>query len=108
MRKFLLSFMIVLCLSFSFTVAFAGSHTFQTGKLIDVTTDERFVEGTSQRHAIFVVQIGDIVYTLKGERLSPRAKDYAEGLIVRDSVQASVEGENVVLLKSNGKDLRKL
>lgn len=104
MRKLLVVLVLVLCFGTSY--ALAGSHTFQTGKLIDVTTDERLNEGTSHRSAIFTVQIRDIVYTLKGERVSQRTKDYAKGLIVGDPVQAAVEGENVILLKPDGKDLK--
>ncbi len=101
-RRIMVALMFMLCVGSSF----AASHNFQTGKLLDVTTDERLVEGTSLRHAVFIVQIGDIVYTLRGERVLSRTKDYAEGLIVGDSVQASVEGESVVLLKPDGKNLK--
>ena len=86
--------------------AFAGSHNFQSGKLIDVSTDERLVEGTTHRHSIFIVQIGDLIYTLRGGHVSPHGKDYAQGLVIGDPVQASVEGENVFLLKPDGKDLK--
>jgi len=100
-RRRMMALMFMLC----FSAAFAGSHNFQAGKLLDVTTDERLVEGTSHRHAIFIVQIGDIIYTLRGERVLSRTKDYAEGLIVGDPVQVSVEGQNVILLKPDGKNL---
>ncbi len=92
---FLLCFFFFLC----------RNRSFQTGKLIDVSTNERLYEGTSHRTAIFTIQIGDIVYTLKGGRVSRRAKDYAHGLIVGDPLQASVEGENVVLQEPDGKNL---
>jgi hypothetical protein len=104
MRKSLAIALLVLC--FGSFLCLAAKHTFQTGKLIDVTTDERLDEGTSYRRAIFTVQIGDIIYTLRGGRVSVRAKDYAQGLIVGDPVQASVEDENVILLKPDGKELK--
>jgi hypothetical protein len=104
MRKF--PVVAILALSFCFSPSFAAKHAFQTGKLIDVTTDERLAEGTSYRRAIFVVQIADIVYTLRGGRVSVRAKDYAQGLIVGDPVQVSIEDENVILLRPNGKELK--
>ena len=104
MRQFLKFALLAFC--FGSTIVYAGGHNFQTGKLVNVDTDERLARGTSLRRAIFTVQIGDIVYTLRGERVSPRPKDYAQGLIVGDPVQASVEGENVVLQKPDGKDLK--
>jgi hypothetical protein len=103
MRIVTLAFLFALCIVQS---AFGATHNFQQGKLLDVTTDERLDEGTSFRRAIFTVQIGDIIYTLKGERVSPHKKDYSEGLIIGDSIQASVEGDDVILLKPNGKDLK--
>jgi len=86
--------------------AYAGNHSFKPGKLIDVSTDERLYEGTTLRRAIFVVQIDDVVYTLQGGRVSRGAKDYAQGLIVGDPVQASVEGKDVILQKPDGKDFK--
>jgi hypothetical protein len=103
MRKILILVLAAFC--FASPVAYAA-HNFQTGKLIDVTTDERSKKGTSVVNAIFTVQVGDIVYTLKGEKVAPKAKDYAKGLIVGDPIQASVEGENVILQKPGGKELK--
>lgn len=88
------------------TPANAASHAFVTGKFLDATTDERLNEGTSFRRAMFTVQVGDIIYTLKGGRVSARAKDITHGLIVGDPVQVSVEGEHMYLLTPNGKDMK--
>jgi hypothetical protein len=52
------------------------------------------------------VQIGDLIYTLKGDRIRHHSKDYAQGLIIGDSVQASVEGNEVFILKPDGKDMK--
>jgi hypothetical protein len=104
MRKFLAVTVLAYCLCSTF--GYAGSHNFQAGKLLDVTTDESFHEGTSHRRAIFSVQIGDIVYTLKGSRVSRWGNDYAKGLIVGDSVQASVEGGDIILLRPDGKEMK--
>jgi hypothetical protein len=42
---------------------YAGGHReFQTGKLLDVSFDERLLEGTTKRYAVYHVQIGDVVY----------------------------------------------
>ena len=105
MRRTLSVVLFVGCVGLS--SANAASRTFQTGKLIDVTTDERLMEGTSFICAVFTVQIDDIVYTVQGKRLvSLRARDYAEGLIVGDPVQVSIEGNTVILLRPNGKELK--
>ncbi|MFY9855833.1 MAG: hypothetical protein WAK26_18340 [Terracidiphilus sp.] len=86
---------------------FAGQkHEFQTGKLLNVTTSERLVEGTSVLRAIFTVQIGDIIYTARGERVHHRSGDIGQGLIVGDTVKVTVDGDDLILLKPDGKDLK--
>ena len=104
MRKLLITSVFVLFLGSFF--AFAGQHVFQTGKLTNATTEDRMKKGTSYTNVIFTVQIKDMVYTLKGGRVSARAKDYTKGLIVGDPVQASVEGEHVILQRPDGKDMK--
>ncbi len=103
-RKCLLLF----ALAFTFTTAVSGAtkHDFQTGKLLNVTADERYVQGTSIRSAIFSVQIGDLVYTARGERIHRNTGDIGQGLIIGDLVQASVHGEDLILLKPDGKELK--
>lgn len=103
MRKLLMTSVLVLCLS---TFPAFAAHVFQTGKLTNATTEETMKKGTSHRYAIYTVQIQDMVYTLRGGSLSPKAKDYTKGLIVGDPVQASVEGEHVILKKPNGKEMK--
>jgi hypothetical protein len=105
MRKIL--GMVLFSICFGSLAANAANHSFTTGKLLDVRTDERLMEGTSFTCAIFIVQIDDILYTLQGKRLvSLRARDYGEGLIVGDPVQVSVEGNTVILLRPNGKEFK--
>lgn len=87
-------------------IAFAKSHAYKTGKLVNVTTDERLNDGTSFRRAILTVQVDGISYTLQGERVNAHTKDYANGLIIGDPIQASVEGSNVYLLKPDGKNMK--
>lgn len=96
--------LILLCLFGS--QSFAAKHTFEAGKLLGVSTDERLFEGTSYRMAILTVQVGDLVYTLRGGHVNEKTPDYANGLIVGDNVQVSVEGDNMYLLKPNGKDMK--
>lgn len=98
--------LIALTLAFTISLLGAVKRDYQTGKLLSVTTDERLVEGTSQRWAIFTVQIGDLVYTARGERVRRGTTDFAQGLIIGDAVQVTVDGEDLILLKPDGKELK--
>lgn len=81
-------------------------HNFQSGKSLDVSEETRTTGQITRTLAVLVVQIGDIVYTLDGGRVHQHSKDFAKGLIVGDAMQASVEGEKVILLAPDGKDLK--
>ena len=62
------------------TIAFAKDHAWQDGKLINVakegdgtalgTTSGSLAVAFAQSHAIFVVQVGDIIYSVRGERVN--------------------------------------
>jgi len=104
MRKALL--IVALLLTFAPTFLVAGKRDFQSGKLISVTEDERLAEGTSYRWAIFTVQVADLVYTARGERVRRHSGDIGKGLIVGDPVQVTIDGENLILVKPDGKELK--
>jgi hypothetical protein len=91
---------------FSLSLSAAARHDFQAGKLVNIDSDERLIEGTTYRWAVFTVQIGDVVYTARGERLRRRAGDPGHGLVIGDSVQVAIDGESLVMLKPDGKELR--
>jgi hypothetical protein len=85
----------------------AGSHReFQTGKLLDVSSDERLVEGTSLKYAVYQVQVGDVVYFGRGERLRRHSGDPGHGLIVGDPVQAAIDGDSLILQRPDGKEIK--
>jgi hypothetical protein len=84
----------------------AERYDFQTGKLINIAADERLVEGTSFRRAIFTVQLGDLVITARGGRIRARSGDAGQGLIIGDPVQAALAGTDLILLKPDGKELK--
>jgi len=87
--------------------SFAGSHhEFQAGRLVALTSDERLIEGTTVKHAIFEVEIRGIVYFARGERMRRHGGDAAHGLIVGDPVQAAVDGENLILQRPDGKEIK--
>jgi hypothetical protein len=104
MRKMLL----VVALTLTLTNTFHGAtkHEFETGKLISVTADERLDEGTSERWAIFKVQIGDLIYTARGERIHRHSGDFAQGLVIGDTAKMTIDGGNLILLKPDGKELK--
>lgn len=81
-------------------------HTFQTGKLINVTYDERAERRGPVRDAIFTVQIGDLTYTARGGHIAPNSGDTAQGLIIGDPVQAAIDNGDLFLLKPNGKEIK--
>jgi hypothetical protein len=107
---FALAFVLVTCLR-------AAKPVFQKGKLLDVTTETRLVDGSSYQWAVFVVQIDDLVYTLRGSRLGrvhaslitlaiTKSGDSGRDLIVGDPVDVSIHGEDMTIRKPNGKDLK--
>jgi hypothetical protein len=88
---------------------------FKTGKLLDVGTEDRLVDGTTYRFALFMVQIEDIVYTARGDRLgrvrdsvlTMRSGDPGQDLIVGDPIQAAVDGDTLILVKpKDGKQIK--
>ncbi len=98
---------LALILSAALAAAHAyASHAYTTGRLIDATTDERLNQGTSFRRAIYTVQIGDIVYTVRGEKVKTNTKDIAKGMVVGDPVEASVDGSHVYLHTPTGKEIK--
>ena len=52
-------------------------HQFQSGKLLDVGSDEHLVEGTTVIHAVYQVQVGDLIYFARGERVRRHSDDPA-------------------------------
>jgi hypothetical protein len=94
--------------------AFAKDHLWQEGKLLSVANQNDMGIGTAigtsallfqTGHAVFLVQISDIVYTVRGEKTNHRTKDYSKGLIVGDQVKAAIEGNKLILLLPDGKNL---
>lgn len=89
-------------------------HGFATGNLLDVTT---MANRSGYRFAVFVVRIGDLVYTGEGDRLGhvtdslitfavTRSGDDGHDLIVGDPIEASIDRDHMVILKPNGKELK--
>jgi hypothetical protein len=99
--KITLAVLLLAAMSFA-----ASHHELQAAKLIDVSADERLIEGTSYRHAIYKVEIGDLLISARGERMRIRGGDAGHGLIVGDPVQAAVEGDELYLQRPDGKEIK--
>ncbi len=104
MRKLPALFLLIVTVGSS--VALATNHRLQDATLVNVTTNDKLVDGTSYTRAILVVRIDDVIYTLQGERVKRKTTDYAKGLIVGDPVVVSVEGKDVFLQRPDGKYLK--
>jgi co-chaperonin GroES (HSP10) len=85
----------------------AGAHhEFQAGKLLDISSDERVEKGTTYKYAVYQVQVGDIVYFGRGEKVSKHPGDRGHGLIVGDPVQAAIDGTDLILQRPDGKEIK--
>ena len=96
---------VVFC-AFAFSAAsFAATLDFQTGKLVDVGYDDVMHKGSSQRHAVYQVRLGDVIYYAEGSKLHHEA-DPGHGLIVGDEVRVAIEGDRMMLRRPDGKDIK--
>lgn len=87
-------------------VASATKHEFQTGKLVNVSDDERLYRGTTDRWAVFTVQVDDIIYTARGQSMRRRTGDPGKGLIVGDPVKVAIDKDELILLNPDGKEMK--
>ncbi len=98
--------LIAVFLALATFVAAASKHDFQTGKLLDIGTTERVIEGTELKSTLFTVRIADLIYTARGERILRRTKDIGQGLIAGDPAQAAIDGDSLILMKPDGKEMK--
>jgi hypothetical protein len=106
-RTIYFAFSIAVCLTLVSTHLRAGTHLeFQTGKLLDVSSDERLYEGTTHRYAVYQVQLSDVVYSARGEKLRRYSGDPGHGLVVGDTVQVAIDGDNLILQRPDGKQIK--
>ena len=103
-RKALFGFALALLV----TTALLGETKagYVAGKFLGVATEDQTTKKETIRTAVFTVQVGDLIYTARGEKVHPKTGDLAEGLFVNDPVQTLIDGEKLVLLKPDGKELK--
>jgi hypothetical protein len=87
-------------------VALAKDHVYVPGKLLDISSSERIVDGNSLRNAVYIVQLDDIVYTLRGGHIYRHGSDESSIFTVGDPVKVSVEGNEMFVLKPDGKVMK--
>ena len=76
--------------------------SYQSGKLLDVSTEQRLHEGTTRWKPLYLltVQIADIVYVRRYRPGSYEPSDF----VVGDPVQVRVEESHMYLKRPNRKD----
>jgi hypothetical protein len=52
------------------------------------------------------VEVGGVIYSARGDRERRHSGDPGHGLIIGDPVQAAIDGEYLILLKPDGKELK--
>jgi hypothetical protein len=82
------------------------AHEFTTGKLVDISSDERVDKGTTHGYTIYKVQLGDLVYFGRGDKLPKHPEDQGHGLIVGDPVQAAIDGKDMIIRRPDGKEIK--
>lgn len=83
-----------------------AAHEFKTGKLLDISSDERVDKGTTHGYTIYKVQLGDLVYFGRGEKLSKRPGELGHGLIVGDPVEAAIDGKDLIIQRPDKKEIK--
>ena len=83
-----------------------AAHEFKTGKLVDISSDERVDKGTTHGYTIYKVQLGDLVYFGRGDKLPKHPEDQGHGLIVGDPVQAAIDGKDMIIRRPDGKEIK--
>lgn len=100
---------LTLTLALMFAILIGGAskpRDFKTGKLLDIGSSERVIDGTVYRRAELTVQVDDIIYTVRGDRIRRFTGDVGQGLIVGDPVKVAIDGGNLILLKPDGKEMK--
>jgi hypothetical protein len=103
-RKLL--FLLALLLTLATTFQAAGKLEFQKGEVLSITSGKGLDHNITHRWAVFAVQIGNVIYSGSGKRIRHATDDYSEGLHDGDAIRAAVSGNELILLKPDGKELR--
>ncbi len=97
---------IAFALTLATTIHGAAGSDFQAGEVLSITSDRGLDGVATHRWAVFTVQIGGIIYTASGKRIKHSSDDYSEGLSAGDSVRAAISGNEMILRKPHGGELK--
>jgi hypothetical protein len=84
----------------------AADSGFQKGELLSVTSGKGLDNDPTHHWAIFTVQIRDVIFTASGKRIHHASDDYSEGLNAGDAVEAAINGNELIIRKPNGGELK--
>ena len=76
------------------------------GEVLSITVGKALDGVETHRFALIAVQIGDVIYTVDAGRIRHPLDDYSHGYGPGDHVLAEVRGEELMLKKPGGKDLK--
>jgi hypothetical protein len=88
------------------TISRAADGGFQKAQLLSITSGKGLDSNPTHRWATFTVQIGDIIYTGSGKRIKHQTDDYREGLNAGDTVEAAINGSEMLLRKQSGGEIK--
>jgi len=84
----------------------AANSGFQKAEVLSITSGKGLDENPSHRSAVFTIQISDVIYTGSGKRVKHPTDDYSEGLNAGDTVEAAISGNEMIIRKPNGGEIK--
>ncbi len=105
MRKISLA-IVALAWTLASTLHAAADSGFQSAEVLSITSGKDLDNVATHRWAIFTIQIGDVIYTGSGKRIKHPTDDYQEGLSIDETIQAAIRGNDMILRKPDGGEVK--
>jgi hypothetical protein len=99
----------ILCmvaLALTLLTTLCAETKFEKAELLSITSGKGLDNDATHRWAFFTVQIGNVIYTGSGKRIKHKTDDYQEGLSAGDAIEAAVSGNDLILRKPNGGEVK--
>jgi hypothetical protein len=99
----------ILCmvaLALTLLTTLCAETKFEKAELLSITSGKGLDNDATHRWAFFTVQIGNVIYTGSGKRIKHKTDNYQEGLSAGDAIEASVSGNDLILRKPNGGEVK--
>ncbi|HTB17342.1 MAG TPA: hypothetical protein VK708_04465 [Bryobacteraceae bacterium] len=97
---------VLLWIALAGALAITSQAEFQSGELLSVTSTRGLDNVATHRFAVFTVQVGDVIYTGSGKRIKHSSDDFSEGLNPGDAIHASIQGNDMILRKPDGGEVK--